>query len=338
MLRILTAALTAVALLAAPSPAPSGSEPPVPLTRAEQWRAVADDALARFEQTTVGPAWRPFIYSHALLAVGRLHGWDDPRVPGLIGELLDARNPDGGWGTGAARKSLDGTTAPADTTYTVTLAGHVGPALLEAWKGHAYTDPEPLQTITKILVSQTVRMTDATGVCVAYSRYAGDATPCVHNVNAGVADYLTQASAAGFGRSGLQKLVVDITRREVTSYNTAWAGWPYADGRTVEQDADHGAYSGRSLYFLTYPVGREAVYAGLNPAALDDAGRRAHLQLVSVPGGPGSQGLVDPTTTLWCEMGDRWLPEATAYVASVAGDPMRLAQAAAWAAANANAC
>jgi hypothetical protein len=203
------------------------------------------------------------------------------------------------------------------------------------------TDPEPLQTITKLLVSSTARATTSAGQCVAYSRSANDAPvpgKRVHNVNAGVADYLTQASAAGFGRTGLQSLVVDITRFSVTAYNTDWDGWPYLDGRTVVQDPDHGAYTARSLYFLTYPVGREAVYRVLNTDyAGAPEGARGHMQLVSTPGGPGSQGVADPLTTLWCEMGDRWLAEAQSYVSASAGDCMRLAQAAAWASANADA-
>jgi hypothetical protein len=340
MLKILTAALAVVALLAARDPSPVPSPPdPAPPTRAEQWRAVAVSALDAYEAAPAPASSQAMVYGHALLAVGRLYGWDDPRVQPLIASIMGVRNPDGGWGVSIPWDAFqDGSTNPASTTYTVTLSGHVGPALLEAWKHGALTDPEPLQTITRILVSQTPRLTNATGQCVTYSRASADSDYCVHNVSAGVADYLTRANEAGFGRSGLQKLIVDVTRREVTAYNTTWAGWPYIDGQAVEQDPDHGAYTARSLYSLTYPVGREGVYAGLAAAATDDQGRRAHLQLPSTPGGAGSQGLVDPTTTLWCEMGDAWLVEAGAYVTASTGDAGRLSQAAAAAAANSIAC
>lgn len=339
MLRTAAAAFIAAALLADPVPSPSDSAPPVPLTRSQQWRAVAVQALDAYEQKPPTTTWRPFIHSQALLAIGRLYGWDDPRVPTLVAQLLAERNPDGGWGIEQAWDAFqDGTTNPADTTYTVTLAGHVGPALLEAWRHGVLTDPEPLQTITKILVSQTPRLTNATGQCVTYSRAAADSSYCVPNVSAGVADYLTQASAAGFGRSGLQKLVVDVTRRSVTTYRTDWAGWPYVEGQSTEQDPDHGAYTARSMYFLAYPVGREGVYGALAPVATTDQGRRGHLQSVSTPGGPGSQGLVDPATTLWCEMGDAWIGEATTYVADPARTAQDLSQAAAMAAASSIAC
>jgi len=277
------------------------------------------------------------VHANALLAIARLYGWDDPRIAPLLAQLLAERNPDGGWGIGIPRGGLSGGTNPADTTYTVTLAGHVGPALLAAYQAGALTDPEPLRTITALLMT-TGRISSADGQCVIYSRSSNDANHCVHNVNAGVASYLTQASAAGFGRSGLQRLVVDITRYEVSAYRTDWAGWPYKDSQSTEQDPDHGSYSAVSLYFLTYPVGREAAYQLLAAPATADDGRRAHLSLVSLPGGPGSQGLADPSTTLWCEMGDQWLTEATAYVASATGDAMRLSQAASAAAADSIAC
>jgi len=342
MLRTAAAAFTAAALLAAPiqaDPSPSDSAPTPPLTRSQQWRAVAVSALDAYELAPAPASSQAMIFSNALLATGRLYGWGDSQIPSLISAIMALRNPDGGWGVSIPWDAFqDGTTNPASTTYTVTLAGHVGPALLEAWKHGALTDPEPLQAITRLLVSGTTRLTNSTGQCLTYSRSANDAAYCVHNVSAGAADYLTQASAAGFGRTGLQQLVVDITRREVTAYRSDWAGWPYIDGQTVEQDPDHGAYTARSLYFLTYPVGRAGVYSGLSGAATDDQGRRAHLQLVSTPGGPGSQGLADPSTTLWCEMGDQWLAEAAAYVTASAGDAGRLSQAAAAAAANSIAC
>jgi hypothetical protein len=338
MLRAAAAALIAAAFLIDPSPAPSDSAPPVALTRSAQWRAVAVQALTLYEAAPAPSSFQAMVHANALAAIGRLNGWQDPRVPVLLGQLMAERNPDGGWGIGVARGGLSGGTNPADTTYTVTLAGHVGPALLAAWQGGALTDPEPLQTITRLLVSQTPRLTIAEGQCVTYSRSANDGGHCVHNVSAGAADYLAQASAAGFGRSGLQRLVVDVTRWEVWAYRTDWSGWPYKDAQTTEQDPDHGSYSAASLYAAAYPVGREAAYQLLAAPATDDNGRRAHLRLVALPGGPGSQGLTDPSTTLWCEMGDQYLAEAAAYVTASAGVASNLSGTALLAAANSIAC
>lgn len=337
MLRAAVAAIAAVVLLADPVPSPSDSAPAAPPTRSAQWRAVAVQALALYETATPPASFQAFTHANALLAIGRLYGWQDPRVATLLTQLMAERNPDGGWGIGVTRPGLSGGTNPADTTYTVTLAGHVGPALLAAWQGGALTNPEPLQTITRLLMT-TGRVSDSTGQCVIYSRSSNDANHCVHNVDAGAADYLTQASAAGFGKGGLQKFVVDSTRYEVSAYRTDWAGWPYKDAQSTEQDPDHGSYTAVSLYFLTYPVGREAVYQGLVAPATADDGRVAHLRLVATPGGPGSQGLADPSTTLWCELGDQYIAEAAAYVTASAGDAGALSQAAMLAAANSIAC
>jgi hypothetical protein len=311
-----------------------------PLTRSQQWRAIAEEALAGYKTAPQPTSFLPLMQSTAILAIARLNGWDDPQIDVLLSKLLAERNPDGGWGVGAPFPSKNGTdTNPATTTYTVTLAGHVGPTLLAAYKAGVLTNTEPLKTITSLLMT-TGRINTPEGQCVAYSRSSFDVGTglCVHNVNAGVADYLTQAAAAGFGKTGLQKLVVDITRRENSAYNPAWSGWSYQDNRTVSQDPDHQGYEGRSFYFLMYPVGREAIYHVLAAPTVNDDSRRGHMQLVATPGGPGSQGLVDKTTTLWCEMGDRWLDEAADYVAASTGDAMRLAQAADLAAANSLAC
>lgn len=313
------------------------------VTRADRWAGIADQALAAFQALAVPVKSAAFTYGSALLATGTLNGWNDPHVPVLLDKLMDVRNPDGGWGLGYPYPAFDKTSNTAGTTYTVTLAGHVGPPLLAAWKGGALTDPEPLRKITQLLMT-TPRYTSTGGARVSVSRDPGDtitsANPswCIHNINAGVADYLTQASAAGFGYSGLQRLVVDITRFEVTTYNLSWSGWAYQHTGNTPQDRDHQSYSAQSMYFSAYPVGREAAYQLLANPAVDDDGRRAHMRLVALPGGPGSMSRDDPGVTLWAEMGDRWIPEAQAYVDASDGDAKRLAQAAMFAALNAQAC
>lgn len=342
--------LALAAIMVALSVAASGCAPPgavrptaADLTRSEQWRAIAVQALDAYELTGPPPSFKPFIDSQAMLAIGRLYGWDDPRIQPLISDLMALRNPDGGWGIGVTRNGLSGTGVnPATTTYTVTLAGHVGPALLAANKAGVFNDPADIQVLKDVthLLMTTGQLNTTAGSCVAYSRSSydlGGANLCVHNVNAGVADYLTQASAAGFGYTGLQKLVVAITRREVTTYNISWSNWSYREGQATVQDEDHGSYSAESMYFAAYPVGREAAYQLLAAAASDNDGRRAHMRIVGFPGGPGSQGLVNNTTTLWCEMGDAYLAEATAYVTSVT-DAQSLSQAAALASKNATVC
>jgi hypothetical protein len=333
--RRLLATLSAAVLTAAflcPLPAAAA-------TRAEQWRAVAQQALDAYEVAPPPPSFQAFSHAYALLAIARLHGWDDPRLPGLVDHLLAERNPDGGWGLGVARDQFgDGSVNPATTTYTVTLAGHVGPALLEAYR-HGLVDDQPLRDIVALLMS-TSRIDTVAGQCVAFSRAAVDAlgaTYCVHNVNAGVAAFLTATNAIGIGATGLAKRVSAITKREASAWNTVSSVWPYKDTSTAA-DPDHNSYEAESMYLLAYPIGREAGFQLLAAPAVNDDGRRAHLRLVALPGGPGSMASDGSGTTMWCVMGDQWLAEAAAYVTASAGDAMRLSQAAALAAADAIAC
>lgn len=339
MLRLLTAAFTAAAMiLAAPIPSVEPStEPSAPVVsaRAQQWRDMAVQALAAYEQSTSPTTFRALAFGAELDAVYRLYGWDDPRIPGIISRILAERNPDGGWGIDMPRDQFnDGSTNPATTTYTVTNTAHVGGPLLEAYKAGKVAR-EPIQTIVNLTMS-TSRINTATGQCVAYSRAVADVGPayCVHNVNAHVAFWLTLANEAGVGARGLQTLVVGITRREVTAYNETSASWSYRDTQTPA-DPDHNAFEATSVQALAYPVGREAAYAVMSKDWGTDDGARGHMSLVSLPGGPGSQS---GDTTLWCVMGDRWLAESQAYLDASAGDPMRLIQVAAGAAKNALAC
>lgn len=343
MIRLRTTAAAAALTLALVGTVAASAAAGTTPTRSDNWRAIAIQALDAYEASPEPASFRPATDGWALLAVGRLYGWDDPRVQPLITKLLAERNPDGGWGVGIAfpAKSGGGAMNPASTTYTVTDVDHVGPALLAAYQAGVFTNREPLQAITNLTMT-TGRINTTEGQCVAYSRSAMDVGTglCVHNVNAEVAGYLTSVNyVGGFGKSGLAKLVVDITRRETFAYNPAFPGWPYIEKSPgALQDPDHEAATARALYGLVYPVAREGVWQGLTLAATNDDGRRGHMALVSVPGGPGSQGQIDPSTTVWCEKGDAYLAEARAYIVSAAGDAMREAQAAKEAAANALAC
>jgi hypothetical protein len=314
--------LTATLLLMTPSPAAS-AEP----DRSEQWRQIAVTALQSAEAAPAPTSFRVFANGGLLRAYGGLYGWDHPRVPELIGAIMADRNPDGGWGIGEARDYFaDGTVNPADTTYTVTIADHVGGPLLDAHLGGALDDPEPIQTIVYLLTT-TPRIDTAAGSCLAYSRRANDAKPgwCVHNVNAGAAAFLQRAAAAGYARRGSAMLVATITQREVSAWLPAYAAWKYSDAAGKVQDPDHGSYSAASLHALAYPIGREAAYKLMVTTGADDNLRRAHLRL------PGLGGIM-------CQLGDAHLDEARAYVAAAAGDRMRLAQAAQLATANAREC
>lgn len=303
------------------------------------WRAIAEQAMTLHDQPeTVKPDLPAFLKGARLMAIGEMYGYTDPRVQPLIDELMAMRNADGGWGTGIAKDWFnDGTVNSNTVSYTVTTAGHVGIPLLRAYLGGADVSPDVIHGIVYFLTTLP-RINTAEGTCVAYSKSANDAKPgyCVHNVNAGVAAFLNEAAAAGFSRKGSARLIVSITQREVAAYNETISGWTYSDASSGIQDRDHGAYSAQSMADLAWPVGREAAYMIMVTAGTDDNLKRGHMRIPSFPAGPGTNSATHKT--LWCELGDKYLAEATAYVTSKAGDRTSLMQAAGFAIANAKAC
>lgn len=335
-----TAVVTAfVAVVVVPSP------PVQAATRAEQWRARAETALARFEQVkTSSETPHALAYAAQVYAWLSPQGWQDPTARAYLAQVRAERNPDGGYGLGFAYDfGSDGTVNPANTTYSVTIADHVGPTILDAYRA-GVVDRSEVKTLVDLLMS-TPRIVNANspyGQCVAYSRSQNDnlAWACIHNVSAGVARFLVDANAAGVGAGGLQKLVVDISRREIFAYlpvaddgRQAW--WRYGDSRALN-DADHNAYSAESVYYLAYHIGREAAYQHMVTRWQDNsAAPLAHMRLVALPGGPGSMS-ADGSTTLWCVLGDQWLGEFDQFVQSAAA--RQAAQAAYFAARNARAC
>jgi hypothetical protein len=329
-LTLLAAVLTAAFVFPGPVPAAASA-------RGDWWRAQAITALGRATATgpdsTVGGA---FYYAHAAYASALLYGWNHAGALALLAKLRALRNPDGGYGVGRAWDAFqDGTTNPADTTYVVTVAGHAGPVLLSAYQAGLVPRSE-IQALVDVVV-RAPRVPVDRGQCVAYSTAVADAGRCVHNVSAGAARFLQDAARAGFGATGMHRLITDVTIQELVAYREAGQWWPYLDDGAA-QDADHNAYSAASMYRLAYWVGREAVYRMMTTAYGDNGqASLVHAVLTATPGGVASLGLEDPTTTLWCELGDRWRAEQSAYLADVTGGD-RAAQFAAAAALNAKVC
>lgn len=303
--------------------------------RSNWWRDRAVAALNIFAGADTGVG-TSFGYSMAAGAAGMLNGWGHPYTTATLTKLLDTRNPDGGYGLGVPYDALgDGTVNSADTTYSVTLAGHVGPTLLAAYRGGSTVVARvDVQDVIDLLVTAP-RVPVARGQCVAYSFAPADAAGQVHNVNAGAAWFLADANAAGFGATGLQKLITDITIAELVAYREAEFWWPYLDdGPSAGQDPDHNSYQAESMYRLAYWVGREVAYRQMTPGlsppgnAMDPI---AHTRLAGLPGGPGSWSRTTAGVTLWAELSDQWRDEQDAYLAAITA-PDRAAQFAYYAA------
>lgn len=290
--------------------------------RSDWWRDVAQDALNGFLSTgpdsAVGGA---FAYGMSAGASAFLNGWNHPISADLLSQLRALRNPDGGYGVGVPRDVYnDGTINPATTSYTVTMAGHVGPTLLSAYQAGAVPRAE-VQTLVSLLVGLP-RVAVSRGQCVAYSRSTNDTGHAVHNVNSGCGWFLQECAAAGFGATGMHGLITDIAVHQVQSYHDTTYNWSYSDTGGA-QDADHNSYSAEAMYRLVYWTGREVAYNMVTSTLTDNAQAPvAYVRLAGLPGGIASQGLVDPTTTLWAEKTDQWGPGGTRvanYAASLSG-------------------
>jgi len=331
--RPLTLAGTALALaLTASSPAQA--------TRSDNWAARTDTAIAAFQTADTGTSGA-LAYSYITAAIAHRRGWDDPQVATYLAKLYALRNPDGGWGTNSAWDPFgDGTTNPASTTYTVTIAGHVGPVLLEAWQ-HGKVPTADIQTLVNLLVT-TQQQTTSTGRCVAYSRSTNDAITsangyCVHNVDAIAGAFLQQANGLGFTKSGLNSLIVDITRRETAKYNAATKWWNYSDANSGLNDSDHNSAQAEAMYTLVPQIGREvAWYQMTNTLADNEKSPIAHIRLASMPTGPGPAH--SPGESWWCYLSDQWMAEADGFITASANLPGRLAQIAYYASLDTLAC
>lgn len=325
MKRLLSALAAAVLTAAFLCPLPASAR--VDPTRSEAWRAIAVRAQARLDVLAATGTQRAMTLALAAQSTAWLSptGWADPAALAYLTRLYATQNPDGGYGLGYAYDAHgDGTVNPATTTYTVTLAGHVGPVLLDAYRAGVVPRAKVQQLFD--LVASTPRIDTTAGRCVAYSRNANDVKSglCVHNVNAGAAAFLLDAGRDGFATPWW--LVQGIVQREMSAYNAGTRFWPYRDNMApAPQDADHNSYDAESMYTLAYPVGYSAAYVALTATPDGDPETPiVYMRLVGLPPAPTA---MSGTTTVWCLLGDTWLDEVDAYVTAFWSDPLRLSQA-----------
>jgi hypothetical protein len=334
----ITVAIMTVSALQAPLPASA-------TPRGDQWRARALAAVTHFE-THDQNGETAFAYAYMTQAIAWLYGWDDPRVGDYLAKVYSRRNPDGGWGLPYALDWLaDGSVNPATTTYTVTLAGHVGPMLIEGYKAGKVPYADVKKVVDLLMSTPRVTYDTTRGQCLGYSRVPSDAQFCVHNVNAGAAWFLTKANEAGVQAQGLTTLVGDIIRRETATYivgpytvgnRTVVSWWKYKDTTSLN-DTDHNSYSAASMYDLVPYIGQAAVWNHMNNALADnDVAPLAHIRLSGLSGRPGT--LHPSGTTWWCYLGDQWAAETDAYISANSSTPGRMAQVAYYSARNALSC
>jgi hypothetical protein len=302
-------------------------------TRSAWWRGLATSALARFVAADNG-AGQVFGYGMAAGASGVLNGWGHATTTRLLSELLDTQITPGRYGLRRPYDAFsDGTTNPATTAYSVSVAGPAGNTLLAAYVGGAtVVARSDVQACINTLM-KFPRIPVARGAAVAYSdnpndNPTGKGPGQVHNVSAGVGAFLADCNAAGFGATGMQRLIADIGLCETVSFKESWLGWPYKDADATIQDADHGSYTVEAFYGRTggcigpYWSAREACYRMMTTSyANQTKGQIVHTRLASLPGGPGSWSTVYPGYSLWSEYGyTKWRAEQDAYAAAVTGE------------------
>ncbi len=330
MTRRLVSFLAAALLVAAflyPLPAAGQADP----TRSDAWRTIAARAKSRLD-VIGGGTQRAMTLAYAAQATAWLspQGWADPAVTAYLTRLYATQNPDGGYGLGFAYDAHgDGTMNPASTTYVVTLAGHVGPVLLDGMRAGAVPRADIQELVD--LVATAPRIDTAAGRCIAYSRDPDDVKPglCVVNVNAGAAAFLMQAGAEGFAVPWW--LVAGIAKRTASQYNLTTRFTPYRDNMAPESDdPDHASYTAESMLPLAPQIAYVAAYHLMVNDFTYAHTPLAHARLTGATPVPG--GLT------WCELGDRWMSELDEYLTANWSEPTRVSQIAYYAARAAVVC
>jgi hypothetical protein len=195
---ILSAAAITAVFLCLPQRAAGQADP----TRADNWRTIAQRALTQLQVLDTGGTQSAHTLAFAAQTTAWLSpaGWTDPAATAYLTRLYATQNPDGGYGLGYAYDAHgDGTMNYATTTYIVSLAGHVGPPLLDGMR--AGVVPRAKVQVIFDLIATAPRIDTSAGRCIAYSRHGtNDAKPglCVHNVNAGAAAFMLDAGRDGF--------------------------------------------------------------------------------------------------------------------------------------------
>lgn len=197
--------------------------------------------------------------TYAYLALERVvyHGWQDPLVRQLIQRVEQRRNPDGGFGIGQEAETFGSKQFnPADTTYTITSTDHVGRLYLAAYQARVIPRDWLVRLVRAVI--NLPRIED--GSCVAYSASKYDARhPCVYNVVAGTAWFLTKAKALGIdepGQAALTKAMV-ATNDKMRSVSTGL--WPYQSDKIDKlQDEPHNGVNIDALVATDPPAGKLA--------------------------------------------------------------------------------
>jgi len=250
----------------APSAAASNRQIPVSVAQGG-WQQLADKYYelgdtGYDQQTAAGQNVQAFHVAALAWYAGQKFGWHDPRTKVWLQRVYDREYATGGYGEGVAWDAFgDHTTNPADTTYTITTAWHVGRMLLDGYD-HGGVPRAKLVEAARSLLDTTET---SGGRCISYSMSVYDENkPCVYNVTAAAALFLTECLKRGIWVPGrLVETATKIARWRdylLTKYQPALNGWTYADNNNATlDDPGHLAPTSTAAYLLPGAQGYHAV-------------------------------------------------------------------------------
>lgn len=243
----------------------SESAPP---TWGELARAALDRAEMFDDRSVHGEAY--LAHANAVL-----DGWNGDRARALLADVRARIRQPGGLGLGEAWDAFqDGSVNPSDTVYTVTVTDHVGFVLLAAHRAGVDVRDD-IDVLLDALRTVPLVPGVEPGACVAYSAHPNDRVHCVHNVSAGAAAFVDEASDLGFDVGELGASVEPVLVHERDAFLPDEANWPYMAGDERRSDLAHRSYLADSMLQLDPELGNvvtDAVVAARTSTLADVIG------------------------------------------------------------------
>jgi hypothetical protein len=253
---VLVATLSAMAGLAAPAAAAVHQ---IPATVAQgKWQQLADKyyelgSAGYDQQVAAGQNVAAFHVAALAWYAGQKFGWHDPRTTRWLHRVYDRQDSDGGYGLGYPYASFDKVLNPADTSYTITTAWHVGRMLLDGYDHGAVPRAKLIDAATSLLnTAESPR-----GRCIAYSASPNDANErCVFNVTAAASLFLNESLERGIWVPGR---LLETTRKIASwrdyllaNYRPTLNGWTYGriNNPALLDDPGHLAPTATAAYLL----------------------------------------------------------------------------------------
>lgn len=219
-----------------------------PVPALSSWAARADQALKAAEPYAGD---EPFTNAYLARARAIRHGWNDPMAKVYLGRVLAQQREDGGWGT------LHDHFAKS---HAITVADHVGPMLLDAWRAGRVSTGRVQRAVDFLLRLPRTKVELGTYDGAFVAPNSVDRGPWIHNISQATGLFLANFSSLSKYRAPeIRHATTLITRAEVATYRSSWRSWTYREDKpTVLNDADHNALSVHAMLRLHPPTGGHA--------------------------------------------------------------------------------